>query len=74
MPNAIRRRIRSQIAAASRHHPETDLTDLRRDLAAEKLAEYIDRTVSAAPPLTAAQRDHLAGLLRPSAVAGGASQ
>ena len=40
------------------------LPDLRRDLAAAKLADYIKRTLEAAPDLTAAQRDRLALLLR----------
>ncbi len=33
-------------------------------MAAEKLADYIRRTVAAAPPLTPAQRDRLTLLLR----------
>ena len=64
MPNETRRRLRSQIAAASRHHPDTDLRPLRRDLAAERLADYIAKTVAEAPPLTDEQRDRLAGILR----------
>lgn len=59
-----RRRIRGLIAAASRHHPDADLTDLRRDHAAAKLAEFIEQVVADAPPLTDAQRDRLTGLLR----------
>lgn len=34
-----------------------------RELAAEKLAAYIERVVSAAPPLSTAQRERLAALL-----------
>ena len=64
MPNETRRRLRSQIAAASRHHPDTDLTPLRRDLAAEGLADHIAKTVAEAPPLTSEQVDRLTGLLR----------
>lgn len=37
-----------------------------RDLAAAKLEQYIERVVSAAPPLTSEQRDKLAALLRPA--------
>lgn len=36
----------------------------RRDLAAEKIKAYIERTVAAAPELTLEQRDRLALLLR----------
>jgi hypothetical protein len=38
--------------------------DARRDLAASKLAGYIERVVAAAPPLTLAQRDTIYMLLR----------
>jgi hypothetical protein len=34
---------------------------------AERLAEFIARTVDAAPPLTESQRERLAALLRPTA-------
>lgn len=57
---------RSQIAHAKKKNPNADVTELQRQLKAERLAEHIDRTVSAAPLLTAAQRDRLAALLRPS--------
>ena len=47
-----------------RHHPDDKKTvDLARDFKAERLAEYIERVVDAAPPLTQAQRDKLATLL-----------
>ncbi|WP_277612968.1 hypothetical protein [Cryobacterium glucosi] len=36
---------------------------MQRDLAAERLALYIERVVADAPPLTGAQRDRLAALL-----------
>jgi hypothetical protein len=39
----------------------------RRDAAAARLADYIRATVDAAPPLTDAQREALAALLRPTA-------
>jgi len=38
--------------------------DARRDLAEAKIAEAIERAVSAAPPLTPAQIRRLSGLLR----------
>jgi len=40
------------------------LVDARRNLRAERLADYITKTVDAAPPLTPAQRDRLALLLK----------
>jgi excisionase family DNA binding protein len=45
--------------SASRTEPEAD-----RDLAAERLAEHVQRVVDAAPALTPEQRDRLALLLR----------
>jgi len=53
------------LAALKRHHPNSpDVEHAARTLAAEKLAEYVKRTVAAAPPLTPAQRDRIAALLR----------
>ncbi|MGI9092667.1 MAG: hypothetical protein ACR2FF_04330 [Mycobacteriales bacterium] len=57
---------RARLAAHKRHHPDADDGDLRRDLRAARLADYIERTVAAAPPLTGEQKDRLALLLRPS--------
>ena len=57
---------RNRYGALKQHHPD-DLARLdgaRRDLAAAKLEDFIKRTVDAAPPLTAAQRDKLALLLQ----------
>lgn len=55
------RNLQARRAAARRYGHPTD--DLDRDYAAEKLAEYIRRTVDAAPPLNAEQRQRLAALL-----------
>ncbi|MBB2894576.1 hypothetical protein [Flexivirga oryzae] len=55
---------RSQIAHAKRRDPNADVTELRRQLRAERLAEHIERVVNEAPPLTPEQRDRLAVLLR----------
>ena len=38
--------------------------DPAADLAAEQLAQYVARVVAAAPPLSPAQRDRVAALLR----------
>ncbi len=55
---------RSKIANAKRKNPDADLTSLRQQLKAERLEDYIARTVDAAPPLSVEQRDRLALLLR----------
>lgn len=55
------RTLQARRAAARRYGHPTD--DLDRDYAAEKLAEYIKRTVEAAPPLSLEQRHRLAALL-----------
>lgn len=56
---------RARVAALTRSRQPDDpqLLDARRDLAAARLEEYIERTVAAAPPLTPAQRDRLSALL-----------
>jgi len=48
----------------SRSADDPDLIEARRNLRAERLALYITRVVDSAPPLTPAQRDRLALLLR----------
>ena len=63
---------RSKIARAVRdHHPESEITALRRDLRAERLEEHVRRTVDQAPPLTPEQRSRLAVLLLRSTAKGG---
>lgn len=58
---------RGRVAALSRSRVATDpdLLDARRALAEANLADYIKRTVDAAPPLTEEQRQRLSGLLVP---------
>ena len=48
----------------SRQSDDPELVAARQNLRAERLADYITRTVDAAPPLTREQRDRLALLLR----------
>lgn len=57
---------RARIASLtrSRKPDDPDLLDARRKLREARLADYITRTVDAAPALTADQRDRLAALLR----------
>ena len=63
---AERRSLQAKHAAAVRWD-KPNQGETARDLAAAKLADYIKRTVDAAPPLTADQCDRLALLLRPAA-------
>lgn len=56
------RRKQAELAAASRHHPE-QVDDLRREYAAAKLSDYVERVLSTAPPLTDAQLASIARLL-----------
>lgn len=60
---------RSKIAHTKKLDPSADVTDLRRQLRAERLEDYILRTVDAAPPLTDEQRNRLARLLRSGSAA-----
>jgi len=57
---------RARLAAHKRHHPDADDSDLRRNLRAARLEDYIRKTVEAAPPLTDEQRWRLAALLQPT--------
>jgi len=61
----VRRQEVAKIAAGRRwktSSPETD--EAHRNIKVESLADHIRRSVDAAPPLTAEQRDKLAVLLR----------
>ena len=57
---------RARVASLTRSRPADDpeLVDAYRNLRAERLADYIRKTVDAAPPLSVEQRDRLALLLR----------
>ena len=57
---------RARVAALSRDRSADDpeLIEARRNLRAERMAEYIRKTVDAAPPLSVEQRERLALLLR----------
>lgn len=57
---------RARANALKRYRPVDDpvVKAAERDLRVERLAEYIERVVDAAPPLTPEQRDRLALLLR----------
>lgn len=59
------RHYRGKVAALTRARSpqDSELQEAQRTLRELRLAEYIRRTVDAAPPLTATQRDRLALLL-----------
>ena len=54
---------RSKIAVTKRANPSADLTELRRQLKAERLEEHIKQVVDSAPPLSLEQRSRIAALL-----------
>jgi hypothetical protein len=54
------------IAKEIQRDPNADVTELRRQLKAERLEEHIKNLVDAAPPLNDEQRDRIAALLRPA--------
>lgn len=60
---------RSAKAVAVRRGDRAAAEEATRDLAAAKIAQYIERVVADAPPLTDSQRSRLAALLT-----GGASR
>ncbi len=63
---------RARVAGLSRDrkHDDPDLVSARLALRAARLDVAIEKIVSTAPPLSQAQRDRLATLLRPSAGGG----
>ncbi len=58
---------RSNVAVAHRRRDTTPeaIEAARRDFAEAKIADYIEKTLAAAPALTDEQRSKLAELLRP---------
>jgi hypothetical protein len=62
-------RQRGRVNALQRHRRPDDpeLAAARVELKVISAEEYIKRLVAEAPPLTAEQRDKLAGILRPAA-------
>lgn len=60
---------RSRLALATKHRDTAAATEARRDLAAAKIAQFIERTIAEAPPLSEAQRHALARLLQGGAPA-----
>ncbi len=59
--------LRATLAATVRHHPDADVSNLRAELATERIAAYISRVVDQAPPLNEDQRRRITALLHPDA-------
>lgn len=61
---AIKRAEVARAAKAAKRDPHAvaDLSRLRAEYAAARIVDFVERTVSAAPPLTQEQRERLAGL------------
>lgn len=56
-------RLAGEYGARVRHgHPHA--LDAKRDLATERIAAYASKIVAEAPPLTAAQQERIAAILR----------
>jgi hypothetical protein len=57
---------RARVASLTRSRPpdHPDLIEARRSLRAERLAEHVRKVVETSPPLTPAQRDRIASILR----------
>lgn len=58
---------RNRLAITARHHSDNPdrITEARRELAAAKIHDYVEKVLAQAPPLTDEQRTRLADLLRP---------
>ncbi len=61
---------RARVASLSRDRAPNDpeIIAERRNMRAERLADYVAKVVAEAPPLTPAQRDRIAVLLRGGAI------
>ena len=64
-PELARRRARLAGLVSTGADPER-LAEARRDLAAERMADWIKRKLAEAPPLTGEQLERLRALLRPA--------
>ncbi len=63
----VERSARARVAALKRHHPhDPETAQAAAAFKADRLAEYIQRTVDEAPTLSPEQKNRLALLLRPS--------
>lgn len=63
------RSLAGKLGSTMRHHPDADVSDIRRELAAARIQDRIEEVLADAPPLTAAQIDRLTVIMH-----GGASE
>ncbi|CAJ1504289.1 hypothetical protein MU0083_003399 [[Mycobacterium] kokjensenii] len=65
---------RNRLGITTRHHRGNSekITEARRELAEAKIHDFVERTLSQAPPLTDEQRTRLAELLKPVRKSGAA--
>ncbi|HEX6758646.1 MAG TPA: hypothetical protein VF086_09600 [Propionibacteriaceae bacterium] len=61
---ADQRRVRAQLAALRRHHPDAELPDDAAELDRAALDKHIDEVVARAPRMTPEQADRLRRLFR----------
>lgn len=54
---------RAEIARTKKKNPDADVTDLRRKLKAERLADHVERALADLPPLTLEERSEIARIL-----------
>jgi F0F1-type ATP synthase delta subunit len=66
VPTWTHERAKVASLSRSRSHDDPELLTARRNLAAARLEDYVAKVVAAAPPLTPAQIDRIAVLLRPA--------
>ena len=66
LPSWTSERARVASLSRSRATDDPDLLEARRNLKSARLEDYVARVVAEAPPLTSAQRDRIAALLRPA--------
>lgn len=59
------RSAKAKLAVATRHHPDSDHTALKRNLKAANLEAYVRGVIASWPPLLPEQLDRIAVLLRP---------
>lgn len=64
---AVSARQRLNVLRRWRTDDDPAVLEAERDHAAESIAAHVARVVAQAPPLTPAQRDRIAALLRPTA-------
>ncbi|MGP9837889.1 hypothetical protein [Arthrobacter sp. 179] len=70
MSNTDVLRARSVLGNATRKGSADEISGARRDLAAAKLAAYVEATLAAAPPLSPEQAARIASKLQPASGGG----